>query len=191
MARMLSNDVAPAPIPSPGRREGDDRNERFIRLLTEHQSHLFVYLVSLLGDVHEASNVLQETNLVLWRRSAEFAEGTNFGAWARTIAHYQLLAYLRDRKRDRHVFDADLLTRLAEQPRPTDLQEARRASLRSCLAELPDGLRQMLSLRYSAGVSIQELTRRLGKSESAVKMTLARTRQRLMECIQKRLATEG
>ena len=49
----------------------------------------------------------------------------------------------------------------------------------------------MLSLRYSAGASIKELTGRLGKSESAVKMTLARTRQRLMECIQKRLATEG
>jgi RNA polymerase sigma-70 factor, ECF subfamily len=188
---MLSNDVAPASIAPSARREGDNQNERFIRLLTEHQNHLFVYLVSLLGDVHEASNILQETNLVLWRRSSEFADGTNFGAWARTIAHYQLLAYLRDRKRDRHVFDAELLTRLAEHPRPTDIQEARRASLRSCLAELPDGVRQMLSLRYSAGASIKELTGRMGKSESAVKMTLARTRQRLMECIQKRLAAEG
>ena len=98
MERMLSDDVAPASIAPAGRDQGHDRNEQFIRLLTEHQSHLFVYLVSLLGDVHDASNVLQETNIVLWRRSAEFAEGTNFGAWSRTIAHFQLLAYFYSRR---------------------------------------------------------------------------------------------
>jgi RNA polymerase sigma-70 factor (ECF subfamily) len=56
----------------------DDRTEEFIRWLTGHQSGLFSYLVALLGDVHEARNVLQETNLVLWRRSANFAEGDRF-----------------------------------------------------------------------------------------------------------------
>ncbi len=49
----------------------------------------------------------------------------------------------------------------------------------------------LISQRYGAGSSIKELTERLGKSESAVKMTLARLRQRLMDCIEKRLAAEG
>lgn len=186
---MATKSVASEPDPRPG--TVDDRNERFIQELTGHQNALFFYLVSLLGDVHEARNVLQETNLVLWRRSAEFADGSDFGAWSRTVAHYQVLAYLRDKKRDRHVFDADLLSRIAARTPPAKDAETRRVALRTCLAELPDHLRVMIGQRYGAGTTIQELTKRLGKSESAVKMALARIRQRLMDCIEKRLAAEG
>jgi RNA polymerase sigma-70 factor (ECF subfamily) len=46
----------------------------------------------LLGDLNEAQNVLQETNMVLWRRSADFADGTGVAAWARKVADYQALA---------------------------------------------------------------------------------------------------
>ncbi|MDR3634310.1 MAG: sigma-70 family RNA polymerase sigma factor [Isosphaeraceae bacterium] len=191
MERTIPDDVASAPLTPPPSGEEAARNERFIRSLTDHQGGLFVYLVSLLGDAHEARNVLQETNLVLWRRSSELVDGTDFGAWSRAIAHYQFLAFLRDKKRDRHIFDAELLSRLAERAQPAADSEERRVALRTCLAELPDSLRLLISLRYSAGTSINELAKRVGKSESAVKMALARTRQKLMECIDKRLAAEG
>jgi RNA polymerase sigma-70 factor (ECF subfamily) len=166
----------------------DVGTEQFIRCLTDHQSRLFIYLVSLLGDVNEARDVLQETNLVLWRRSADFAEGTDFTAWSRTIAHFQVLAYLRDKKRDRLVFDGELLQQLAQRPQPAEDSEARHVALRHCLAELPDGPRLLISQRYRSGSSIRELARRLGKSEGALKVALSRIRKRLMDCIEKRLA---
>ena len=81
----------------------DDRTEQFIRCLTDHQGRLFAYLVSLLADVHEAQNVLQETNLELWRKSSDFVEGTDFAAWSRRVAHFKVLAFLRDRKRYRRL----------------------------------------------------------------------------------------
>jgi RNA polymerase sigma-70 factor (ECF subfamily) len=169
----------------------DDRTERFIRDLTDHQGGLFAYLVALLGDVHESRNVLQETNLVLWRKAADFVEGTDFGAWARTIAHYQVLAHMRDKKRDRHLFDEELLRQIAERPQPVEDDEVRCVALRHCLAELPDGLRLLISQRYGPGGSIREIAQRLGKTEDAVKVALSRIRQRLMHCIGKRLAAEG
>src|ERR1700753_4141330 len=92
----------------------DDRTEQFIRCLTDHQGRLFVYLVSMLGDVHDARNVLQETNLELWRKSGQFIEGTDFAAWSRRIAHFKILAFLRDKKRDRHLFDEALLNQIAQ-----------------------------------------------------------------------------
>jgi DNA-directed RNA polymerase specialized sigma24 family protein len=82
--------------------EVPEPRERFIRLLTEHQNSLFAYLVSLVGDLHEASNILPETNMVLWRKADEFEQATNFLALARKVACVQTLAFLRDRKRDRH-----------------------------------------------------------------------------------------
>ena len=89
----------------------DVQTERFIRCLTEHQSRLLAYLVALLGDLHEARNVLQDTNLELWRKSEDFVEGTDFAAWSRRVAHFKVLAYLRDKRRDRLLFDEALLSR--------------------------------------------------------------------------------
>jgi RNA polymerase sigma-70 factor, ECF subfamily len=167
----------------------DDRIERFIRLLTAHQNRLFAYLFTLLGDLNESHDVLQEANLVLWRQSAQFAEGTDFWAWSRTVAHFQALAHLRDKKRDRLRFDDDLLEQIAQRPEPVGDDDERRLALRQCLAELSDHLREMISQRYGSGGSVKALARRLGKSESAVKMMLLRTRHVLMHCLRRKLGT--
>ncbi len=169
----------------------DERTERFIQCLTDHQSRLFAYLVSLLGDIHEARNVLQETNLELWRKSSEFVVGTDFAAWSRAIAHFKVLAFLRDRKRDRHLFDEALLNQIAQRAQPAEDDETLRIALRRCLEALPEGLRSVVSRRYSAGLSIREIAERLGKTEGALKVTLSRARKQLMHCIERRLAADA
>jgi len=127
-------------------------SEQFVRLLTIHQNGLFAYLVAFLGDLHEASDVLQETNLVLWRKAGEFVEDTDFTAWSRKIAYFQVPAYVRDRKRDRHLFDGDLLAQLSGRLETAD-EDARRLALRSCLAELPDDQGQSLgSAQWAPGM---------------------------------------
>ena len=104
------------------------------------------------------------------------------------IAHFKLLAFLRDKKRDRHLFDEALLNDLAERPQPDDDDESLQIALRQCLAALPDGLRLLLSRRYDSGHSIREIAHRLGKSEAAMKVALSRLRKQLMQCIERRLA---
>jgi RNA polymerase sigma-70 factor (ECF subfamily) len=167
-----------------------DQTEQFIRCLTDHQSRLFAYLVSLLGDIHEARNVLQETNLELWRKSSDFVVGTDFAAWSRRIAHFKVLAFLRDKKRDRLLFDEALLNQIAHRPQPAEDDETLRIALRRCLAALPDGLRSLIGRRYSSGLSIREIAQRVGKSEAATKVALSRARKQLMHCIERRLAAD-
>ncbi|HEY2155351.1 MAG TPA: sigma-70 family RNA polymerase sigma factor [Isosphaeraceae bacterium] len=169
----------------------DERAERFIGCLTDHQSRLFVYLVSLLGDVHEARNVLQETNLELWRKSSDFVEGTDFGAWSRRVAHFKVLAYLRDKKRDRHLFDESLLDQIAQRPQPAEDAETLHVALRHCLAALPERLRFLIGRRYGSGLSVRELAAGVGKSEAATKVSLSRIRKQLMHCIERRLAADA
>ncbi|MDF1745393.1 MAG: sigma factor, partial [Gimesia sp.] len=45
-----------------------DNTEQFVQQLTENQNRLYGYVYSLLGDHSRAEDVLQETNLVLWRK---------------------------------------------------------------------------------------------------------------------------
>jgi RNA polymerase sigma-70 factor, ECF subfamily len=162
--------------------------EAFVQLLTSEQTHLFSYIVMLLGDVNDASNVLQQTNLVLWRKMEEFDIQTNFQAWARKVAYYQTLAFLRDRKRDKHVFDEELLSELASRPVETD-EDERRVALRHCLSSISGESLELLQQRYDPGKSISAIARDRHRTEGAVKMALMRIRQALVHCIEGQLAS--
>lgn len=69
-----------------------DSELQFATLLTSHQGRLFAYVLSLVGDADQACDVMQETNAVLWQKSAEFEIGTSFAAWMMKTAFYQVMA---------------------------------------------------------------------------------------------------
>lgn len=165
--------------------------ENFVQLLTAHQGILFSYIRSLLPDSALVQDVLQETNLVLWRRSEEFEPGTNFVAWACKVAYFQVLAFYRDNKRDLMIFNIELVSMLAKQNEEKlagsqDVQQA----LTSCLAKLPEQSRQLIQKRYAPGGSVQSIAAEQGRSVGAISQMLYRIRQLLQECVQKTLASE-
>jgi len=168
--------------------DAQDATDRFVQQLTSEQMGLFRYITALIGDPDEAGNILQETNLVLWRKASEFAAGTNFGAWARTIALWQVKASLRDRGRDRHVFSSALISQLAQHPAASADIGLRRRALRRCVESLRQNDRELLRQRYHTGGSIQEISQRLQKSPSAIKSGLFRLRKSLRMCVERRLA---
>ncbi len=150
---------------------------------------LYAYILSLLPNRDDAGDVLQDVNLVMWRRSAEFVEGTNFLAWAYKIARFKVLAHHRDRRRDRHVFfDETLFQQLADEAehRKRD-PEGAIALLDDCVEELPPPQRKLVQERYSLGGSVQEIARKLGQSAAVLSVTLSRIRHTLLTCIQRKM----
>ncbi len=99
-----------------------------------------------------------------------------------------MLARLRDAKRDRLVFDPQLLDQLGAEAAPlsAEVDEHRRA-LRLCMRRLAEQQRAMLRHRYESGWSIKEIARELGQSPGAVATSLYRTRNELLLCIQENL----
>lgn len=166
--------------------EYDEAREAFVRLLTDAQRRLFGYISTLLGNVDDATNVLQQTNMVLWRKIDEFVPGTDFHAWATKVAYYQTLAYLRDRKRDRLVFDEELVRQLAARAADSGGDE-HIVALRHCLSLLPEDKLRLIRQRYWPGKSIGDMARESRRSESAIKMTLLRLRQTLAKCIEQQI----
>ncbi|TWT99481.1 RNA polymerase sigma factor [Botrimarina colliarenosi] len=162
----------------------------FVQLLTKAQLGLLRYITTLVGDPDAASNILQNTNLLLWKKADEFEMGTNFDAWATKIAYWQVKAFVRDRGRDRHVFSEQLIVQLAEDSQELHDMDMTIHLLRTCLQSLPGKNRELVSMRYNLGLSIQQLSSRLGKSPSAIKGSLLRARRALRDCIEaKRLET--
>ncbi|QDU36716.1 ECF RNA polymerase sigma factor SigL [Maioricimonas rarisocia] len=166
--------------------------EDFIRQLAEHQNRLYGYVYSLVGDHSRAADVVQETNLVLWRKIEEFQSDKPFLPWAFAIARFQVLAHLRDRKRERMLLDASLVETLsAEAEEQASQIDSVREALRLCLQRLEPDHRELIERRYFRSMSVADVAEALNRTVGAVKVALLRVRRQLAGCVQKRLAAES
>jgi RNA polymerase sigma-70 factor (ECF subfamily) len=126
----------------------------FVGEIGRHQAALRAYIISLMPGMDGVSDVLQETNLVLWEKRAKFRPGTNFGAWAFTIARFEVKTHRRRlRRAGLTLLDEDLAERLAmclaerhlERPEEAD---DRLHALDKCLGRLAGGDRELIEHRY-------------------------------------------
>ena len=167
-------------------------SDDFVRALTRSQERLYAYIRALLPAADAAREVLQETNVVMLRKFDQLAPGQDFGAWACQIARYEVLAYLRDRARDRHLFDPQLVELLAsEVEEATSRANTRADALEECLNGLSHWQRELLAARYREGSSVKAIGRRLRQSAQTVATRLFRLRQLLFDCISRRLSAES
>ena len=123
----------------------ENANEALVDHLTRQQSSLFHYILSLVPDPVAAQDILQETNLVLWRKAAEYDPALPFMPWACRIALFQVKAHRRDQARDLHVFDDDVLDQLAAEPPDAHVGRPLEQGLRDCLERLPSKQRELIT----------------------------------------------
>ena len=162
--------------------------KEFVAQLTGCQNQLYAYILSLVLDTHAADEVLQAPNLVVWEKAGEFAPDPNFAAWASTFVFFEVLSYPRDRRRDRHVFDDDLVERLAPESASLMIEtDDRRHALHHCMKTLSEEDRTTVTRRYAGGAATSQIAREQGKTPVAVQSSLYRIRRRLLECIQRRM----
>lgn len=168
----------------------DRHNDEMMRLVTGHQGMLYAYILSLHPNRAAAQDILQETNIAIWRRRDQFEPGTNFKAWAFRFAKFQTMDHLkRSKNRSWLVFGEKLLEMMSEEARETcDDFEDRRGALRNCLAKLSDQEQDLIRSHYQSGLPLPELSGRLGRSHAAVKQALFRIRRNLRTCIERQLA---
>lgn len=172
------------PTTSVGQRPEGDAVDLFVRLMGENQRRLSLYVLSLTGNWNDAEEILQETNLVLWREFHRFEPGTNFTAWAHRIAFNQMLAWTKKRRRDRLSFSPDFLEAIAsETPTTGDGLEDRLRLLRECIQKLPVKQREMIRFRYAENLSIDDVAVRCETTANAAYRALSRIRKLLHDCV--------
>ncbi|SMP74829.1 RNA polymerase sigma-70 factor, ECF subfamily [Neorhodopirellula lusitana] len=159
--------------------------------LTEAQPRLLGYLLKRVAQLDQAHEVLQEVNLVLCRNASDFEEGTDFMAWAFSIARFQILAFRKRQSRDRLTFPDDLaeeLDSLDGELFTAGPEFARESALRDCISKLPPVQQSLVLQRYAESVSVKSLAAEMDKSANAISMILHRCRTQLMKCVELTLA---
>jgi len=167
-----------------------DRAEELMTLIVSSQKPLYAYIRTLVGPVNDVDDVLQEVNLILWRKGHEFNGKGRFLAWACHIAYLQVLAYCQKRRRDKQVyFDESVLSNLAGYvAQEVERIDARLEALRGCLGKLAPAQRRMILLRYEDGGSAEKVAGQLDRPVGSVRVTLHRIRQLLAVCIERSLS---
>lgn len=168
-----------------------ETSEQFVRRLTENQNRIYGYVFSLLGDHSRAADVVQETNMVLWRKIDEFDFDKPFLPWAFAVARFQVMAHLRDNQRDRLLLDAELAEAMCEELEPQAAQlESLRESLRPCLQRLSPEHHQLVTHRYFKAMPLDAIAENSGRTTGAIKVALLRIRRQLADCMQRQQRAE-
>jgi RNA polymerase sigma-70 factor (ECF subfamily) len=165
---------------------------RFIAALTRHQPALEAFCHAQLANRQDAQEALQATCVKLWEKAAEWDAATEFLPWAFAVARFTVLSIVRDRMRDRLVFDGDVVLAMAQETETMAVEfEERREALGNCMQRLKAEQRGILHAHYLTGRTVREIANSTQRSESAVKMILLRLREQLSECIQRQIHTSS
>ncbi|MFY9253047.1 MAG: sigma-70 family RNA polymerase sigma factor [Fuerstiella sp.] len=163
----------------------------FVTQLTEHQLALQLYVRSLLPGEAAVGDVVQQANTKIWEKRAEFELGTNFKAWAFSIARFEVLNFRKTQARDaRLAFSGELEHIIASELDEADLTlQERHKTLRECMAKLRVQDRELLLHRYSNRGTLVDFAEAIGRSVGGLKVTLHRLRSALLNCMHQRLGT--
>lgn len=164
------------------------QHDQFLRLIAEHQAALHTFVRAMLPTREEASEVLQDVIVVLWQK---FETAQDFKKWAFGVARLEVLKFLQARRRDRHIFDDELVSRLADEAATMEQRHlTQREALDGCLLKLQPAQRELVLAAYSKGTRMDDLATRRGQTPMALYKLLQRIRQVLLECVRRTIAQE-
>ena len=161
-----------------------DDADAFRGLVERYQGRVFATCLRMLGRPADAQDAAQEAFLRAFRALDRFDASRPFGPWVCTIA----ANIARDQLRSplRRFFPGGLFvsaTATSAQVGDGVEQRQRRDLVADAVLRLAPKLRHAIVLRYTAGLSITELSRALNISESAAKMRLNRAHRKLKETL--------
>lgn len=157
----------------------------FQKAYNEIAGKLTNYLVSNGQSYATACDIVQESFMRVWNMREQMPEDSSISGLVFTIARNLRTDYARRNKRvvyQDEIRDEEL-TDTHETPAEEDMAYLRR-KLQAALEALPEDLRQAYTLFQVAGMSVRDIARQEGITESLVKVRVYRARQRLQVLLQ-------
>ena len=171
--------------------EINEKTERFLHLLTENQGRVYAYVLSLCPHRSDADDIMQDTITVMWRKFDDYKKGTDFIAWAITIAKYTIFSFMRKKKKGHLHFDeATMNTLEGRSKRMVKAIDSKVDALEECIKKLPDSDTKLLKLRYFEDLSVKTIAGRFDRSTRSIYKNISRVHLALIRCIKRSLDGE-
>lgn len=173
------------------RRDEGENYEEFLNLFTRDRDRIFSFVCSLVPRLTDAEDIFQKCSLVLWRKFQDFRSSESFLAWACGIARLEVLNALRTDRRNKLLFDEDLVRQLATHRMQSICEHQERLfALRSCVETLSDDQRDLLDAAYGNGNTIKNFAEFTGSAVQTLYNRLGKLRRQLFHCVESKLASQ-
>ena len=170
----------------------EERMSRFVRLYSASQRKICAYTMSMLRNLSDADDVIQETASLLWEKFDEFKPGTDFVAWALTIARFKVMSHVRNMKKRERVFSNELIEVISDvATSKAKKSDFRSDALRKCLGLLKESDRRLVEMRYEGGASVKSIALRTDVNINSLYKILNRIHERLLDCVSLRMKGRG
>jgi RNA polymerase sigma-70 factor (ECF subfamily) len=161
-------------------REGDQHAHHSLYKLYARAMYNVAYRIVMIEE--EAQDVLQEAFISAFRNLEGYRGDATFGSWLKRIVVNKALNAVSRRKFEPIPENEDWDIAEAE----TDVTyrgELTVDRIKSCIAQLPDGYRNVLTLYLIEGYDHQEIAEIMGFTESTSKSQLNRAKAKLRELL--------
>jgi RNA polymerase sigma-70 factor (ECF subfamily) len=156
----------------------------FAELYQRYMDRIYLYLRTRVDNEEDAADLTQQVFLQAIKSLPSYRQrGLPFAAWLFQIARNTVTDRYR-RKRNSIPWEAVNPRSLVlfEQDVEADvLHQENIVLLRKLLAQLDTGKRELLALRFAAGLTTRQIAAVMGRNHDAVRKDLARTLQKLKE----------
>ena len=153
------------------------------------QFRIYAYIMSMVGNVNDADDVMQETSSQMWKLFPEFENGTDFVSWGISIAYYKIKEF---RRKNQHNKLSDTILEQLHKKSNDKLQDTNHYidKLHNCMAKLSPSDFDLIKLHYTSGNSIKKISMRINITVQAVYMRMAKIHGMLGRCIKRSLIEE-
>lgn len=187
---MLNDDVDEIQQARLLRRIADQDRQALSEFYDQVAAVLFATSVRILGDSHEAEEVVQDVFVQIWNKAAAFdlELGTPFH-WALSITRNRAIDRVRSRQRRARTLD-EFQQLAAGEPSPAaapdkdGLGEDELAGIRAAVHGLPAEQRHALELAFFGGLTHTEIAQATGEPLGTVKARVRRGMAKLRDSLQ-------
>lgn len=130
---------------------------------------------------------MQETSLCMYEKFNDFEKGSDFLAWAKTIARYKTFEFLKKSQREKVVFSREIVELIDRESQDrTAKHDDWLDMLRQCISRLKHIDQQLLEIHYYENISIPVIAKRFGCSFQKIYRDMARINDSLVHCIRRK-----
>ena len=151
----------------------------FTSLYRRYVTPVYRYLCQRVGSPAEAEDLTSQVFLKALEGLAHYREQGNFAAWLFTIARRKAIAAYRRPPPHLPLGEAEQIPGPADDPLERIMRGEQRQRMAALFADLDEDQRELLRLRFSAGLGYAEIGALLGRSQAAVKMAVYRLLRRM------------
>lgn len=145
-------------------------------------------VLALWPDFDGANDIIQETFLTVTRKAADFKLGSDFAAWAATIARYKVKEAWKTKHRTFEAISPEVIESLMSSRPEGEHRQVELAALTECMRRLSPKACAIVEMRYEQSHSLMEIGTRIGWTAGSVHVALSRARMLLRDCINSKVA---